>query len=251
MLLMIGYSFVFFSILLSTISDLIPGVDHQKIQLNRYGKNIEIDIFTLNPDSIDVDIINVTKGATIKQFLYNTNNSNEYFLVCNAGMFDIDNKTNMGYMKNKGDVLNSRKHPQYYSVMAFDPLLEKLPNFYLYDTDVTSLDSIISKYDSVIQNLRLIKRNGENRWPKQDKRWQELAIGQDADNNIIIIYCHNSLSMSDFNELILSLPLKLVTAQHLEGNFSAQLYFRFDKYKIDYDNGEYVPNLIGFKSKKF
>ena len=57
--------------------------------------------------------------------------------------------------------------------------------------------------------------------------------------------------MSDFNDLILSLPLKLVTAQHLEGNFSAQLYFRFDKYKIDYDNGEYVPNLIGFKSKKF
>ena len=57
--------------------------------------------------------------------------------------------------------------------------------------------------------------------------------------------------MFEFNNLILSLPLELSTAQHLEGNASAQLYFKIGKYKIDYDNGEYVPNLIGFRPKKF
>ena len=157
----------------------------------------------------------------------------------------------MGYMKSKGDILNPKEHSQYHSAIAFDPILENLPNFYIYDTDVTPLDSIIAHYSSVIENLRLIKMDGENRWPKQDKKWLELAIGQDVNNNIIIIYCHNSLSMFEFNNLILSLPLELVVAQHLEGNASAQVYFEIDNYKIDYDNGEHVPNLIGFKSKKF
>ena len=233
------------------ISDLIPGFEHQKIHLNRYGKSIELEIFKINPDSIDIDIINLDRNKTIKALFYEESKAPEYFLVCNAGMFDIDYKTSMGYMKKNGKVLNSKDHPNYHSAMAFDPLLPDIPDFYIYDTDVTPLDSIINIYDSVVENLRLIKRNGENRWPKQSKSWSELAIGQDVYNNILIIYCHNSLSMFEFNNLILSLPLELSTVQHLEGNASAQLYFKIEKYKIDYDNGEYVPNLIGFKPKKF
>ena len=57
--------------------------------------------------------------------------------------------------------------------------------------------------------------------------------------------------MFDFNNLILSLPIDLVVAQHLEGNVSAQLYFKINQYELDYDNNEYVPNLIGFKVRKF
>ena len=141
-------------------------------------------------------------------------------------MFNTDYKTNMGYMKRDGLVLNKREHPNYYSVLAFDPITKNLPGFYIYDTDDVSLDSIVKNYNSVVENLRLIKRSRENRWPEQKKRWVELAIGQDLDNNIIIIYCHNELSMFEFNNLILSLPINL-SAQHLEGNASAQLYFSF------------------------
>ena len=242
---------ILIAILIPNFSDLISGFNYENIHLNRYDKSIEIDIFKLNPDSVDIDIINVQKNKTIQQVLNETNSSDGYFLICNAGMFDVDYKSNMGYMKKDGNILNSKDHPDYYSVMAFDPLFEGLPDFYIYDTDITSLDSIILSYDSVVENLRLIKRNRENRWPEQDKKWSELAIGQDIDNNILIIYCHNNLSMFEFNNLILSLPLELATAQHLEGNSSAQLYFKVGKYKIDYDNGEYVPNLIGFKPKKF
>ena len=247
------FSFYFFliSILISNSSNLIPGFDYEKIHINRYGKNIEIDIFKLNPDSIDVDIISVSDKKTLKEVLANSEQENQYFLICNAGMFNTDYKTNMGYMKSDGSILNNREHPNYYSVLAFDPLSIDLPSFYIYDTDIVPLDSILKSYNSVVENLRLIKRSRENRWPEQEKRWTELAIGQDSDNNIIIIYCHNDLSMFEFNNLILSLPIDLSTAQHLEGNSPAQLYFSFKSHTIDLDNGVFVPNLLGFKMRKF
>ncbi len=244
----INFLLIFGSIL---ISNSISALDYKKIHINRYGKNIELDIFRLNPDSIDIEILTVSRNKTLKQTFMDTSDTDPYFLVCNAGMFNVDYKTNMGYMKKKGEILNSINHPHYHSVMAFNPLFDDLPSFYLYDTDVTPLDSIVNKFDSIVENLRLIKRSGENRWPKQDKKWSELAIGQDIDNNILVIYCHNQLSMFDFNNLILSLPINLLVAQHLEGNASAQLYFSFDGHTVNLDNGEYVPNLLGFKVKKF
>ena len=105
---------------------------------------------------------------TIKEFLGQSDQENEYFLVCNAGMFNTDYKTNMGYMKRDGLVLNKREHPNYYSVLAFDPITKNLPGFYIYDTDVVSLDSIVKNYNSVVENLRLIKKevvkiDGQNR----------------------------------------------------------------------------------------
>ena len=182
---------IFITAVIFSFSDLIPGFDYKNIHLNRYGESIELDIFKINPDSIDIDIINLDRNKTIKSLLEEEGKAAEYFLVCNAGMFDVDYKTSMGYMKKNGKVLNSKDHPNYHSVMAFDPLLPDIPSFYIYDTDITPLDSIISIYDSVIENLRLIKRNGQNRWPEQSKSWSELAIGQDIYNNILIIYCHN------------------------------------------------------------
>ena len=250
MLYLICFTFIFLSTLFADFSDLIPGFNYQNIQLSRYGKNIELDIFTINPDSVNIDIINLPKNKTVKEVVIDKNKE-DYFLVCNAGMFNIDYRTNMGYMKSKGRILNAKEHPNYYSVMAFDPLYSDLPNFYIYDTDITHLDSILSKYDSVIENLRLIKRDAENRWSQQNKKWSELAIAQDIKGNIVIVYCRNKISMFDFNNLILSLPIDLVVAQHLEGNVSAQLYFKINQYELDYDNNEYVPNLIGFKVRKF
>ena len=194
--------------------------------------------------------IGVFQGVTARnicELLYKIHNNN--FKYIGVDKFDLDYKTSMGYMKNSGKVLNSRNHPNYESIIAFNPIIDNIPEFYIYDTDEVSLDTIINQYDSVIENLRLIKRPGINRWPKQDKRWSEIAIGQDIHNNIIIIYCSSILSMFELNEILLSLPIELQVAQHLEGNTLAQLYLNTGTYEINHDNNLYVPNLIGVKIK--
>ena len=55
--------------------------------------------------------------------------------------------------------------------------------------------------------------------------------------------------MHYLNEILLDLPIELETAQHLEGNMLAQLFLKTDSAEIDYDYGQYVPNLIGFRLK--
>ena len=243
--------FLFYSIILSSILlcqklEPLSGIIVEEHNIQKYGKSIMILTITINPSKYKFEIINSpNKELSLKDI----SNNNNCLMVFNAGMFDVDYKTNMGYMKNNGQILNSRYHPNYYSVLAFEPILEDIPEVYIYDSDEISMDTIVAQYNSIIENLRLIKRPGINRWPEQDKRWSEIAIGQDLDGNMILIYCETSLSMFELNEILLSLPIKLQAAQHLDGNAVGQFYLKIDEYELNYDNYLYAPNLIGVKMK--
>ena len=52
-------------------------------------------------------------------------------------------------------------------VAAFNPRDKSKPAFEIYDTDEVEITEIIESYNTVIQNLRLIKSTGHNRWSQQ------------------------------------------------------------------------------------
>jgi hypothetical protein len=145
--------------------------------------------------------------------------------VTNAGMFATDARTHVGYMR-AGDHVNSHGVNRYQSVAAFDPVRPGLPPFRLFDLDVTPLDTVRARYASLVQNLRLIKRPGENRWGPQAKRWSEAALAEDDEGRALLIHTRTPYSMHDLNAMLLDLPLCVVAAQHLEGGPEAQLVFR-------------------------
>ncbi|MCP5067097.1 MAG: phosphodiester glycosidase family protein [bacterium] len=148
----------------------------------------------------------------------------------NAGMFDLDHETHVGYLQ-AGEHVNSKRVNRYESVAAFDPIdNSELPPFRIFDLDdpAVSLSGIREDYGTVIQNLRLIKRPGENRWSRQDRRWSEAALGEDTAGRALFIFCRRPFSMHDFNELLLGLDIDLVAAQHLEGGPQAQLHLRHE-----------------------
>lgn len=186
--------------------------------------------------------------------------------VTNAGMFDTDFVSHVGYMKNGDDVNQSEVHSDYSSVAAFRPKESNLPAFRILDTDETDFQSeILPNYDAVIQNLRLIKRPGENRWAQQPKLWSEAALGEDSDGNLLLIFCRSPYSMHDLNEHLLKLPIKLVAAQHLEGGPEASLSLQHGEtslalkgsYETGFnendDNRKFweLPNVIGIAAGKF
>jgi len=177
-------------------------------------------------------------------------------------MFLQDYVTHVGYLKSQ-DLVHSSKVNHYKSVAAFHPLLPDQPHFRMFDLDECSLDSINKVYASAVQNLRLIKRSGENRWEQQEKRWSEAALGEDTDGRILFILCRSPYSMHDLNEMLLSLPINIVCAQHLEGGPEAQLYLKHNNTEIDLCGGTNsglsdndnltawpVPNIIGISKKK-
>lgn len=181
----------------------------------------------------------------------------------NAGMFQKDLKTNVGYMKNYTHFNNRRIHRRYASVFAFNPREDGLPAARIFDTDVDVIKEVIARYHTVIQNLRLIKRPALNRWFRQDRKWSEAALGQDKDGNILFIFCESPYTMHDLNNFLLELPLGIDCAQHLEGGVQASFYLRHNNTEIR-GAGRHktasakinpgglffpVPNVIGIKKK--
>jgi hypothetical protein len=182
--------------------------------------------------------------------------------VINAGMFATDYRTHVGYMSCGGHV-NSSRWNDYLSVAAFAPRDTGLRLFRIFDLDEVAHDSIASRYDCVVQNLRLIKRTGENRWSPQEKKWSEAALAEDADGNILFVFSRSPYSMHQLNEMLMVLPINLVCAQHLEGGPEAQLFLKLDADTLDlwgtYETGFKedgqnrtawpIPNVLGLRPR--
>ena len=223
----------------------------------------KITIIKIDPKSYKLRLLTSSElnhsKMTAKQW------SKKYKLIAaiNAGMFQTDHKSNVGYMKNFDHLNNSRVNSKYHSVAAFNPRDKSKPVFKIYDTDEVEITELIKSYNTVIQNLRLIKSPGHNRWSQQDKKWSEAALGQDHNGNILFIFARSPYSMHDLNNILLKLPIKLASAQHLEGGPEASLYFSYNNKEIELvgsyetgfnenENNNYywpIPNILGIVKK--
>ncbi|WP_395737328.1 phosphodiester glycosidase family protein [Prosthecobacter sp.] len=188
-------------------------------------------------------------------------------VVINAGMFEPDHVTHTGLMKDRESGITGKLKGLYSSFAMFAPEDSKEAVFRIFDADTEQdmaglQETTFPKYRCLLQNLRLIKRPGENRWKPQPKAWSEAALGEDREGCALLIFCGAGLAMHDFNERVLKLPIGLVAAQHLEGGPEASLHIKCGGFELkcvgsyetgfneNYDNKDYwpIPNVIGVKS---
>ena len=197
-----------------------------------------------------LSISELTPGSlslTVKEW------ADKYKLIAaiNAGMFQTDLKSNVGYMKNYSHVNNPRFHKTYASVFAFNPKKAELPVAMVFDTDVKAMKEVVAEYHTVIQNLRLIKRPRSERWAQQEKRWSEAALGQDQDGNILLIFSGSPYTMHELIKILLSLPIKLECAMHLEGGPAASFYLRHNSIELARVGRHELASIVGEMSNEF
>jgi len=173
--------------------------------------------------------------------------------VVNAGMFREDRRTSTGYFRSGDHVNNGVWNTRDYRQMAcFEPRDPGLPRFALHDLETLADTTLAASYEVVIQNLRLIRKPGENRWSPGTRAWREVCLGEDARGRMLWIRCPQARTMHDLGEILLGLPLDLVAAQHLEGSATAQLWI------ADCDRagsaagdgpGTPLPNVLGLRPR--
>ncbi len=173
----------------------------------------------------------------------------EFDLVAaiNAGMYQEDRRTHVGFCKKDGKVVNGFAN-DYLSAAAFEPIDPADPPFHIFDLDETPLHEVLSRYKNVVQNLRLIKHGRQNRWQPASDKWREAALAEDSRGRILFIFCRSAWSMHDFNEILLALPLEVVAAQHLEGRGPARFWLAHPAYSTgpgDPAPGPALPNVLG------
>lgn len=245
---------------------LAPGLELGEFNASKpsFVGDSKITVVRIDPILWDLELIGVSStgestGKTTRQWC------DKYGLVAaiNAGMFGADYRTHLGYFRSREHVNNSTFNA-YQSVAAFSPKVGKdLPVFRILDMDEPGIikAKILSDYSSVVQNLRLIKRPGKNRWSQQEKIWSEAALGEDSQGRVLFIFCRSPYTMHDFNQELLALDIGLVAAQHLEGGPEAQLYLHignveyemFGSYETlfcENDSNNFpwsIPNVLGVR----
>lgn len=248
---------------------LAPGLDIGTFGVSsRPGSgNGQITVLRIDPAQWDLEFAGLSQeqgganGRTAKQWC----EERRFTAAINAGMFDQDYKTHLGYLR-QGEHVNNNRVNRYESIAAFGPMGKKsLPRFRIFDLDEpgVTIETIRHDYSLVVQNLRLVKRPGANRWSRQVKRWSEAALGEDTAGRILFIFSRSPFTMHDLNRELLSMGIGLVAAQHLEGGPEAQIYLRigdeeieiFGSFETDFeedddnDHAWPIPNVLGIRPR--
>jgi hypothetical protein len=181
----------------------------------------------------------------------------------NAGMYQEDGFTNVGYMKNFAHVNNRRLNPTYQTVVAFNRIEATVPEIQIIDLKCQDFEELKAKYQTFIQNIRMISCRQENVWSKQDKRWSLAVLGIDKTGNALFIFSEGPYSGHEFNNILLSLPISIFNATYLEGGPQASLYLSANGVQLDkagtLESGpeegrvraipRLLPNVIGIERK--
>jgi uncharacterized protein YigE (DUF2233 family) len=181
----------------------------------------------------------------------------------NAGMFQADGMTNVGYMKNFNHINSPRLNARYKAVLAFNPVDATVPEIQIIDLKCQDFERVRDKYQTLTQSIRMISCRQENVWEKQDKMWSIAAFGIDKSGNGLFILAESPYSVHDFTNILLSLPVSLYNAMYLEGGPEATLYFSANGVEFEkigsYETGLKengfpkmalpIPNVIGIAKK--
>ncbi len=180
----------------------------------------------------------------------------------NAGMYQEDGIRNVGYMKNFNHINNPRLSPSYKAVLAFNPVEPAFPAIQIIDLTCQDFEALKPKYQTLVQNIRMIGCRQENVWSKQDKMWSMAVFGMDKNGNALFIFARPRYSGHDFANLLLSMPISIYNATYLEGGQQASLYFsakdvKFERIGLPTSLDENttlpvarsIPNVIGIVRK--
>lgn len=198
-------------------------------------------------------------------------------VAMNAGMFETDHRSNVGYLRNGKHFNNSRWSAKYQSALVLGPNTPGCPQATMVDLDAKQFreaqcqlrlakqpESLrLGEYATVVQNLRLIKTGGRNVWKPRARRWSEAAVATDIEGRLLFLFSRSPLSMHEFNEKILALPLGIDRAMHVEGGPEASLSIRSDSLALDlsgsfetgFNENDFnvqqwpLPNVIGVISR--
>ena len=247
---------------------LAPGLELRYVPVKRanFSTDSRITILRIDAHLWELELIGKSQiGESASRTARAWCEAHKLTAAINAGMFMTDGSTHLGLMRAHQHA-NNGKANNYQSVAAFDPrdATSSTP-FRIFDLDApqTSMQSILKDYDSVVQNLRLIKRPGTNQWSQQNRMWSEAALGEDDSGRALFIFSRAPFSMHDLNQELLGAGIGIVAAQHLEGGPEAQLYLNaggeklemfgsFETSFVENDSNSIpwpIPNILGIRPR--
>ena len=187
--------------------------------------SLKISLVRIDPKYYSFKLLCASEQKKLRMTAKKWCQKHDLVSAINAGMFQADGITNVGYMKNFNHVNSSRLNTRYKAVLAFNAVDATVSEIQIIDLKCHDFEKVKDKYQTLIQGIRMTSCRQENVWEKQDKMWSIAAFGMDKSGNGLFIFTESRYSVHDFTNILLSLPVSLYNAMYLEGGPEATLYF--------------------------
>ena len=143
----------------------------------------------------------------------------------NASMYQADNLTSVGFMR-EGRRVNNRGWTRDKAVFVAEPLRAGRPLARLLDRTCEDAPGIARGYGLVVQSIRMVDCRGRNVWAAKDERWSVAAVGLDDSGRVLFVHCRQPVRAHDLVAALLSMPLGLRRLMYVEGGPQAALHVR-------------------------
>jgi uncharacterized protein YigE (DUF2233 family) len=187
------------------------------------ASDAKILVLKIDPEKYSFRLLSASETGGRKMTLKEWSEKHGLVAAFNAGMYQEDGITSVGYMKNLRHVNNGRLNKNK-AVLAFNPVDAYVPSVQIIDRECQDFEGLKGKYRTLIQSIRMVSCEQQNVWSPQAAAWSTLAIGMDRGGKVLVIFCRHPYSVHDLIEILLSLPLSLYNAMYLEGGPQASLF---------------------------
>jgi len=192
------------------------------------AKESNITIIKIDPKLYSFKLLCASEHGRVKMTARKWCEKFGLLAAINAGMYQKDGFTNVGLMKNFNHMNNPQLNNVYKAVLAFNPAESKIPKIRIIDLKCHDFEITGPKYQTLIQNIRMISCRQENVWAKTNQLWGMAVFGIDKSGHALFIFTEVPYSGHDFANVLLSLPLSIFNALYLEGGFEANLFFSWN-----------------------
>ena len=210
-----------------------------------------IHILRIDPHYFKLQLFNASKANGQPLSARQWGRQNNLVAVINAGMYQKDLRSSVGYMVTLNHINNPRVSKDK-AILAFDRLLDSAPLVKIIDRQCEDFQSWRHKYSTLIQGIRMISCQGRNVWKQQAKMNSTALFAMDHQGKILFIHVKTALSGHDLINILLELPLDISRAMYSEGGSDAQLYIYTEQQEFEFIGGGFVtivappiPNVIG------
>lgn len=192
----------------------------------------KISILQIDPQKFEFRLLTAKEHQNRSRTLLQWSREFQLTAAINAGMYQKDLLTSVGYLKNF-DHINNPHMNRNNSVFVFSPVDSTLPPARLLDRTCEDFDSLRPQYRCLLQSIRMISCEGNNVWAPQPQQWSIAALGMDKAGNILFIFSRSPYSVHDFVNMLLTFPLNIRGAMYLEGGPKAGLYIATDQLTLE------------------
>ncbi|MBD3420380.1 MAG: hypothetical protein GF398_09715 [Chitinivibrionales bacterium] len=194
-------------------------------QKSRVGDS-RISVLKIDPGKFQFKLLCLSElGGSLKS-VRTWCEEEEVLGAINAGMYQTDSLSSVGYMRNFDHVNSRAIRTNYKSAFMFNPKKQTQDEVIIADAECENFKTMNRQYHCVFQGIRMISCTGRNVWSQQQKKNSIAALAVDGRGHVLWLFSRSPYSTFDFITIIRNLPLDIARAMYLEGGSPASMYVR-------------------------